>query len=355
MAVEESGSTTMSGTELVRIDKLASVTVNIHLESRVTITDKILAQQGNVCVVKALEEKKVYDRLELVNGRMAKISKGDIIAGALGERRALDGFAGIVPEKIRKGDVLNILNLGGVIGKAVSFNREYGRPLKVEVLGMAVNKGKVLNIRDRAKKTSRHLSITAPLVVMSGTSMNNGKTEALSRIIQVLTWNGKRVCGAKATGIAALKDILSMEDHGALKALSFLDFGYPSTVGSSDVPLIAKGILNELAQYHPDVIMLELGDGLMGEYGVMDFFKDKELLSSIACNIVCAVNPVDAWGIKEIMEKNGIPIHLITGPVTDNAVGIDFVKKSLKLEGLNALYQQEELGRFVENMVKSPD
>jgi hypothetical protein len=68
---------------------------------------------------------------------------------------------------------------------------------------------------------------------------------------------------------------------------------------------------------------------------------------------VCAVDPVGAWGIREIMKENRIPIHLMTGPVTDNIVGVEFVHKTLSIDGINALYQQEELGRFVEKLVKS--
>ena len=52
---------------------------------------------GSVLAVRALMEKSVYDRLELVSGRMAKINKGDVMAGTLGYRRALKGFVGIVP------------------------------------------------------------------------------------------------------------------------------------------------------------------------------------------------------------------------------------------------------------------
>ncbi len=343
----------IENTKIIRIDKLASVTVNMDLSMDVPVTEKIDADTGNVCIVRALEEKRVYDKIELTTGRMAKISKGDIIAGVLGERRALQGFAGIIPESLKRGDILHILNLGGVIGKAVSFNREYGQPLKVEVQGMAVKNGRVMNIRDGARKISSSLKSSVPLVVVSGTSMNSGKTQAISRIVQELTWKGYKVCAAKVSGISALKDTLNMKDHGALLALSFLDFGYPSTVRSSDVPLIAKGALNDLSQYNPDLTVFELGDGLLGDYGVMDFFKDEEILNSITCNIVCAIDPVGAWGIREIMKENRIPIHLMTGPVTDNIVGVEFVHKTLSIDGINALYQQEELGRFVEKLVKS--
>jgi hypothetical protein len=336
----------------VKIDKIASVTVNLKLEREVEVAETGGTGSGDVCVVRALEEKRVYDQLELATGRMAKISKGDIIAGALGARRALKGFAGSVPARVKRGDVLNVLNLGGVIGKAVSYNRDYGEPLRVEVLGLALRNGKVLNIREGAKPLADRILRRVPLVSVSGTSMNSGKTEALAKTVQELTWKGYRVCAAKVTGVSALRDTLNMADHGALQALSFLDFGYPSTVGLREVPGIAKGAVNELLASDPDVIMIELGDGLLGEYGVLDFFRDEEILSALTCNIVCAIDPVGAWGMHEIMKANKVPVHLVSGPVTDNDVGVEFVKSALGVEAINALSRQEKVGAFVESMVK---
>jgi hypothetical protein len=336
----------------VYIDKIASVTVNLNLPKELEVSEKVVSDRGAVCVVRALEEKEVYDKLELANGRMAKISKGDIIAGVLGNRRALQGFAGVVPERIALHDTLNILNIGGVIGKAVSYNREYGHPLKVEVLGTPLSKGKPLSIRDGARSISGDLHSAHPLIVVCGTSMNCGKTVVASKLIQQLSWKGYRVVAVKASGVSALKDILNMEDHGALKALSFLDYGYPSTVESVDVSLIAKGALNDLEAHNPDVAVVELGDGLLGDYGVSDFFKDMAIKKAITCTIVCALDPVGAWGIVEIMKNHGIEVQLVSGPVTDNIVGIDFVKKTLGLRGINALTQKQELGTYIETLMK---
>jgi hypothetical protein len=338
----------------VRIEKAASVTVNVPLEKEVSLRGSLQPLRGTVCIVKALEEKRVYDRIELVSGRMAKVSRGDVIAGALGERRALQGFAGVIPQRIKKGDILNILNIGGVIGKAVSYNREYGMPLKVELLGTVLKDDKTLNISDNALPTATSLQLKGemPLIVVSGTSMNSGKTEVASKITQELTWKGFRICSVKVSGISALKDMLNMEDHGAVKAVSFLDFGYPSTVHCDDVSLIAKGAINVLAGYDPDLVVVELGDGLLGDYGVLGFFKDSEIQGRINCNIVCALDPVGAWGISEIMSRHQIPIHLVSGPVTDNLVGTEFVRNHLHLEGLNALYQQDELGKYIMKMIE---
>ncbi len=334
------------------IDKQASVTVNVPLQREVDVCPTGDGTRGNVCVVRALEEKRVYDVIELVTGRMAKISRGDVIAGVLGERRALQGFAGVLPDKVKRGDILNILNLGGVIGRAVSYNREYGQPLKVEVLGTALGDNGPLNIREYSLDTSPDLKAHIPVIAVSGTSMNSGKTVAAANITQELTWKGYRVCSAKVSGISALKDILNMEDHGAVKALSFLDFGYPSTVNSEEVPLIAKGVLNELVGYNPDVIVIELGDGLLGDYGVLNYFRDGELRDAIACNIVCALDPVGAWGVAQLMKELSMPVHLISGPVTDNIVGLDYIHESLKMEGINAVSQKNELGEYVLRVMK---
>lgn len=335
----------------VRIDKIASSTVNLSLPREVSLAPRCGGEAGTVCLVRALEEKRVYDQVELATGRMAKISRGDIIAGVLGARRALQGFVGTVPGELNRGDRLHVLNLGGVIGRAVSYNREYGPPLEVEFLGAVQEGGKVLNIADRALKTVDLLESDLPLVAVAGTSMNSGKTEVAARATQELTWKGLRVCSAKVSGISALRDMLNMEDHGAVKALSFLDFGYPSTVRSPDVPRIAKGAIAELARYRPDLVILELGDGLLGDYGVMEFFRDGQLREQVRCNIVCALDPVGAWGIQQLLDQEDIPVHLMAGPVTDNDVGLEFLRDRLGLKGLNALYQQEELGAFIRRAV----
>ena len=64
----------------VLIDKRGSVTVNVNLDRDTQIGSDLSPLLGKVCIVRALEEKRVYDQIELVSGRMAKISKGDVIA-----------------------------------------------------------------------------------------------------------------------------------------------------------------------------------------------------------------------------------------------------------------------------------
>ena len=234
----------------IRAHKMGSVVSRLSLDPEIEISRMVEARSGQVVVVRALEEKRVYDQIELTTGRMAHVGQGDVIVGALGRRDALRGFQGVVPAQVKAGDTLHLLNLGGVIGQAVSENRDFGHPLRCEVLGMAVRGGKGLNIADAALPASDHIGLAdcPPIIVVSGTCMNAGKTVACCEIIAKLTARGYACAGLKMTGVACQKDLLNMEDHGALATLSFLDCGMPSTAGVLDVAPVAKGLLKAIAK-----------------------------------------------------------------------------------------------------------
>ena len=94
-----------------------------------------------------------YGNLELPNGRLAKINRNDVLLGVLGRRRALKGFVGDVPESVKTGDKLNLLNMGGVIGVCKGHHSSLSDAIEVEVLGIGANEnGEVLNIGDNALK-----------------------------------------------------------------------------------------------------------------------------------------------------------------------------------------------------------
>src|SRR5262249_7513322 len=162
-----------------------------------------------------------YGELELVGGRMARIIKGDLIAGVLGERQALKGFVGSIPQQVSPGDELHILNMGGVIGLCTSANSDYGQPLRVRVVGAVVMHGKQANIAHYAIPSQTSLPQSAPIILLSGTCMNSGKTTAACEIIRVLKSRGYRLAAAKLAGVATQRDLLNMQDHGAENALSF--------------------------------------------------------------------------------------------------------------------------------------
>jgi hypothetical protein len=299
---------------------------------------------GDVVAVRALTDSATYNMLELPTGRLAKINPGDLLIGVLGRRRALKGFVGDVPETVKSGDELHLLNMGGVIGCCTGHHSSLGDAIKVEVIGLVCDEGaRVRNIADHAIPPRSSLGETAPLVLIAGTSMNSGKTYAATELIKQATRAGLRVAAAKLSGIACLRDTLNMGDHGAVATASFLDCGFPSTVGTGDLAPVAKAIIARLNECSPDLIVIELGDGLLGGYSVESVFADAELRQATAAIVFCAGDFVGAWGGIELLRRRGIETDVIAGSVTDSQMGQDFVESEFGVPGANARRNGERL------------
>lgn len=342
----------------VFFDKIASATRNARVQRESILTREVAAEEGRVIAVRVRGTKSVYNTVEDLHGRMIPLNDGDLLAGVLGARRALRGYAGVVPEKVQAGDLLDILNLGGVIGRCTSANIELGPPLKAEVLGSVLSfpvlgerTGVPATIRENAVPWAARLAPSAPVIYVAGTCMNSGKTFACGEIIRHLTRRGYRVCGAKLTGVSLLRDTLSMCDLGAVRSLFFNDAGVVSTTDKVSVP-VAKGLLNALNAEEPDVLVVELGDGILGDYGVQAILADAELMGAGTAHVLCANDPVGAWGAAELYRsKYGRLPDVVAGPATDNAVGRDYIEGQLGLRAINARLDHARLGEALESIV----
>jgi hypothetical protein len=327
----------------LRLDRIASSTRNAALKPEVIVGPQIVAAEGYVLAVRILNDKSSYNTVEDLSGRMIPLRQGDVLAGTLGSRRALRGYAGEVPEEIAAGDTIDVLNLGGILGRCTSVNPELGAPFQAEVLGavltfpeMGDRVGAPAHIRHGAVPAADALKERVPVVYVAGTCMEAGKTVAATELVRGLTRAGHRVAAAKLTGVSLLRDALSMLDAGAVVALTFNDAGLPSTKAGQTVA-VAKGLFNRLAQSKPDVIVAELGDGILGEYGVQDILRDPELQRVRGACVLAAPDPVACWGAQRILsDVYGIAITAVTGPATDNEVGRRYVRSELKLSAHNA-------------------
>jgi hypothetical protein len=342
------------------VDKIGSATSPLNLGKTVSvIAENLSPKSGDVVVVKALSESVTYGNLELPSGRLAKVNRNDILLGVLGKRRALKGFFGDVPTTIKSGDKLHLLNMGGVIGVCSGHHSSLSDAIEVEVLGIVTDskfqisdstfeeknqRPTILNIADNALKPCNFLNQSAPIVIIAGTCMNSGKTVAATEIVKQASHLGLRVAGAKMSGVACLRDTLNMQDCGAFATASFLDCGLPSTVGVDDLAPIAKAILNKLNEEKPDLIVVELGDGIVGGYSVDSILLDNEIKNATASFVFCASDYVGVIGGIEVLKRFGITIDVIAGSVTDSQSGEAFVVENFGIKAGNA--RRNGLGLF---------
>lgn len=338
------------------VDKVASITQACNLGHKLHVaTENIPTTEGTVLVVEILTNKSTYNTLELTSGRMAKVAKGDIVVGALGHRKALFGYSGHLPEVVKEGDVIQMLNIGGVLGICDSINPDRGQPFNCRVLGVVLTfpyLGERIGVP--AHVGYRPLDYDAkvdtqgvPVIALAGSCMEAGKTAAACAIVAQMRRRGLTVHAFKATGVSLRRDVLAMEDAGAKRSMIFTDLGVVTTTAKTG-PAITRALMTEMAIGKPDAIVFELGDGLLGAYGVEAILLDEAVRKSLTALVLSANDPVAAWGgVKLLREKFKIEPTAVTGPATDNTVGVDIIKEQMQVPAFNAMTNGAALGDCV--------
>jgi len=342
----------VSGMRSVVVDKIASVAQACGLSREVRISTDIPSEEGVVLVVEVLTNKSTYNTLELTSGRMAKVGKGDIVVGALGHRKALFGYSGHIPPSLQAGDVIQMLNIGGVLGVCDSINPDKGKPFDCRVLGVALNfpyLGERIGVP--ARVGFRRLDLAAkldarqvPVVALAGTCMEAGKTAAACAIISRMRHRGLVIDAFKATGVSLRRDVLAMEDAGARRSAIFTDLGVVTTTRANG-PALTRTMLTELSSGKPDAIVFELGDGILGTYGVDAILECPDIRAALTGVVLSANDPVAAWGgVKLLRERFGIEPCVVTGPSTDNQVGVEIITSQMGVPAFNAMSAGAALG-----------
>jgi hypothetical protein len=273
------------------------------------------------------------------------VGKGDIVAGALGHRKALFGYSGHIPAAVHPGETIQMLNIGGVLGICDSVNPEKGKPFDCRVIGVVLHfpyLGERIGVPARVGQ--RPLDFNAPLdargvpvVAIAGSCMEAGKTAAACAIVSRMRHRGLTIDVFKATGVSLRRDILAMEDAGARRAMIFTDLGVVTTTRTNG-PALTRTMLTELAAGKPDVIVFELGDGILGTYGVDAILECADIRGALSAVLLSANDPVAAWGgVKLLRERFGIEPCAVTGPATDNQVGVEIITNQMQVPAFNAL------------------
>ena len=342
----------------VTADHVSSSTGPCGLAPEARVSPYVVAEEGYCLAVRALADKEVYNKVEGADGVFRTIREGDVLLGALGERQALKGYSGRIPRQVAPGDTLHVLNMGGILGLCPAAHPDLGPALPVEVLGAVVHgePPRHARIQEHAIEPREHLAASAPIVMVSGTAMDTGKTFAAAALVEGLTARGLRVAAAKLTGAALLRDVRAMADAGAVHTASFIDAGRVATTGR-EVIATAKGLIAHLNATAPggppDVLVLELGDGIIGPYGVDGILKDMELQRLTAAHVLAGADLAGVWAADQIFRTQyRAELAVVVGPTTDTEVGRRHIETALGVPAVNARSDAPRLADLVADAVR---
>ena len=141
-------------------------------------------------------------QLERTDGRLISLLEGDLMLGALGKRTAtLEGVGDW--EAIGADGELHALTSAGLFGKVTSSSPLLPRLMSLDYVGHVMRGKKALSMSGFVKPVAPQ-PLTAPVILLVGTSMSAGKTTTGRLIIHELKKSGLRIVGAKFTGARTL-------------------------------------------------------------------------------------------------------------------------------------------------------
>jgi len=288
---------------------------------------------GDFVVGRATGERNRLWECETRTGRMANMVRGDLLIGALGKRAAtLEGVGDW--RSVGEDRELHALTSAGLLGNATSISPMLPELMRFEYLGHTTRQGKKLGMSDFVlPETPRKLDI--PVILIIGTSMSAGKTSSGQVIIRALNYLGLNVIGAKLTGAARYRDILTFRDAGATAVFDFVDAGLPSTVCPEPVFRSAlELILSKIAACDADVLVAEAGASPLEPYNggtVIEYLSHLNRLT-----VLCASDPYAVLGVQTAYGSY-LRANLVCGPAANTTAATSLVRQLSGLHALNLL------------------
>lgn len=336
---------------------LASVTRISDLDSEpfeVTAIGREHWATGDYVCAEVMRAAGTQGRVELPNGRMAELFRGDHVVGALARRHATLEAVGDWREVADDGH-MEALTAAGLFGRATSVSPLIRPLVPLRYVGHVV--------RSEAKVAMSQFALTSPperpdpgcvdTILVVGTSMSAGKTTSAKAIVRAVTAMGRRAVGAKLTGAGRYQDVLAMGDAGAVAIYDFVDAGLPSTVCEAEVfrPAL-RNLLARIAADQPDVLVAESGASPFEPYNGRVVLE--EISGHLKAIVLCASDP---YAVVGVMRGFGVTPDLVCGPTTNTTAGRELVEKLTSVPASNLLLPEARralVGRLEEWLAREP-
>ena len=301
--------------ECIRNAKWAYTTRRIDkTRARRLVRSTTPPQRGDLVIAKVTKIRQ-HKRIELANGRRARLFVGDHIAVAYGNRYAPDQYEALVPETLGPCD---LVAAGGVAAKLTFKHGSMKLPTAIEPLGLVADEnGAIINLADFALPAMVPGNRQTPVIAVVGSSMNAGKTTTVANLIRGLAQSGLSVSAGKVTGTGAGGDFWYMQDAGARNVLDFVDAGHPSTylIKPAELKQTFTTLLAHLDRPGTDIIVIEIADGLHQTETAQ--LVSSDLFARLVNGVIYAA--ADALGAvygAGLLDQWGVHLLAISGVVT---------------------------------------
>ncbi len=269
--------------------------------------------------------------VELANGRMVDVMEDDLVVGAFGTRVATLEAVGDWRD-IGDDGRFNALTSAGLFGKTTSLSPFLSSPMNLSYRGHVMRNGEKCTMRG-SLPAIEIVDFEIPVILIVGTSMSAGKTMSGRVIVHMLSQMGLNVVGAKLTGAARYRDMLSFGDAGASAIYDFVDAGLPSSaVDEATYREALSYLLSRIAVDKPDVVVAEAGASPLEPYN--GAIAKEMIRDQVRFKLLCAQDPYAVVGVQQAFQRAP---DLVAGGAANTDAGIALVQKLTGLPALNIM------------------
>lgn len=284
---------------------------------------------GDYVVGRVLDTRGHLNALELPAGRMIEVMEDDLVVGAFGTRVATLEAVGDWRSIDDSGE-LNALTAAGLFGKNTSLSPFISSPMPLQYHGHVMRNDQKVTMRGSLPEIEI-VELDVPIILIVGTSMSAGKTTSGRVIVHMLTQMGLNVVGAKLTGAARYRDMLSFKDAGAIAIYDFVDAGLPSSaVDESLYREALPYLLSLIARAKPDVLVAEAGASPLEPYN--GAIAKEMIRDNVKFKLLCAQDPYAVVGVQQAFQRTP---DLVSGGAANTEAAIALVNKLSGLPALN--------------------
>lgn len=306
--------------ERIRRAKAAFTTRRVDLDALFHTSDPTLLSgairpRAGDLVLARIDRIGQHGRLELTNGRRARLHVDNEILVVFGDRYATDQFESHVPLRLGR---TQLVASGGIASTVLSRSGAVRRATDITALGLLADPfGIPINISEYVIDCPEPSIERPSTIAVFGTAMNSGKTTTVESLIRGVRLGGGRPGATKATGTGSGADYWVMVDAGAHCVVDFTDVGLATTfrVPFDVIEANFVRLVDHLTNQGCSEIIIEIADGLF-QTETAQLLRSEVFRNYVDGVIFAASDAMGALaGSRHLLELD-IPLLCVSGLLT---------------------------------------